>query len=104
MVEEGEFAGRRIIDLFTEIPRGNVKLVVSGKIMDASDVCDALEDGFDFVMVGRAAILEPRFPKMIQLDCNYRSPEVPVTTSYLEEQGLSDPFIDYMKNWDNFVR
>jgi 2,4-dienoyl-CoA reductase-like NADH-dependent reductase (Old Yellow Enzyme family) len=104
VVEEGDFAGRRLIELFTEIPRNGVKLVVSGNILDASDLYDALNDGFDFVMVGRAAILEPRFPKLIQLDCNYKSPKTPVTTSYLEAQGLSDPFIEYMKNWDNFVR
>lgn len=104
VVQEGEFSGRRIIDLFTEIPRGNVKFVVSGKILDASDLYDALNSGFDFVMLGKAAILEPRFPKMIQLDANYKSPDIPVTLSYLTEQGLSDRFIDYMKNWDNFVR
>lgn len=104
VVEEGEFAGRRLVDLFTGLPRGHVKLVVSGKIMDASDLYDALSNGFDFAMIGRAAVLEPRFPKMIQRDCNYKSPAVPVSTTYLEKQGLSNPFINYMKNWNNFVR
>jgi 2,4-dienoyl-CoA reductase-like NADH-dependent reductase (Old Yellow Enzyme family) len=99
-----EFRGRTLLSIFTELPRGNVKLGSSGKVMSARKASAALKAGCDFVMIGRAAILQPGFPERVQLDPDYRSPDLPVTQSHLETSGLSPAFIKYMREgWDDFV-
>ncbi|MCZ9881637.1 NADH:flavin oxidoreductase [Arthrobacter sp. B2a2-09] len=102
--DEDEFKGRTLLSLFTDLPRGNVKLGASGKVMSARKAAAALQTGCDFVMIGRAAILQPGFPKRVQHDHDHRSPELPVTQTHLEEAGLSPAFINYMREgWDDFV-
>ncbi|KAF0329613.1 nadh:flavin oxidoreductase nadh oxidase [Colletotrichum asianum] len=59
--------------------------------------------GCDFVMFGRAAILEHDFPKRLEENSEHRSPSLPVSQAYLKAQGLSDDFVKYMKTWEGFV-
>jgi 2,4-dienoyl-CoA reductase-like NADH-dependent reductase (Old Yellow Enzyme family) len=102
--DEAAFKGRTLLSLFTDLPRRNVRLGASGKVMSARKAASALEAGCDFVMVGRAAILQPDFPKRVQSDHGYHSPELPVSQSHLENSGLSPAFINYMQEgWDGFV-
>ena len=102
--EEDPFQGRTVLSVFTDLPRGNVKIGASGKVMSARKAAFALEAGCDFVMVGRAAILQPDFPKRVQSDHGYHSPDLPVSQSHLENSGLSPAFINYMRQgWDGFV-
>ena len=103
VMEEGEFAGQRAIDVFARLPRGAAKLGASGKIMSASKARDALDAGLDFVMIGRAAILQNDFPHQLLQDPDYVAPDLPVTAGYLTHQGLSQDFINYMRNWEGFV-
>ncbi|KAI9040829.1 uncharacterized protein KD926_007637 [Aspergillus affinis] len=62
-----------------------------------------LDAGLDFVMVGRAAILNPNFPNDIQKNHDYRLPSLPVPASHLKEVGLSEPYLKYMTAWPGFV-
>jgi len=80
-----------------------VKLGASGKLMSANDVRGVLEAGLDFVMIGRAAILETDFPEKVKNDPHHTSPSLPVTEAYLRQNGLSNDFINYMRHWDSFV-
>ncbi|WP_220710249.1 NADH:flavin oxidoreductase [Enterobacter cancerogenus] len=102
-LESGVYAGKRAIDVFAGLPRSRVKLGASGKLMNANDARRVLEAGLDFVMIGRAAILETDFPEKIKNDPHHTSPSLPVTEAYLRENGLSNDFINYMRYWDNFV-
>lgn len=97
------FAGRTLMSIFTEIPRGNVRLGVAGKIRDAQDVRNVLDAGCDYALIGRAAILKHDFPEQVRRDPNYQSPPLPVSPDYLAREGLSPKFITYMKSFPGFV-
>lgn len=101
--EDEEFKGRTLLSVFTDLPRGRVRLGASGKVMSAEQAAGVLEAGCDFVMIGRVAILHHDFPERVRSDPTYRSPSLPVTEEYLRVEGLSPAFIAYMKGWDNFV-
>jgi len=97
------FAGRKLLDIFTEIPRGNVRLGVAGKIRDAADAVKVIEAGCDYALIGRAAILKHDFPDQVRRDPNYVSPALPVSPDYLLREGLSPAFVTYMKTFPGFV-
>jgi 2,4-dienoyl-CoA reductase-like NADH-dependent reductase (Old Yellow Enzyme family) len=54
---EEEFQGRSLMSYFTALERGKVRLGCAGKIMSGADVRACLDQGMDFVFLGRAAIL-----------------------------------------------
>ena len=80
------------------VPDGTLPRFATGK--DAAGVLDA---GCDYVVVGRGAILRHDFPKRVQADANYISPPTPVTIQHLLDEGLSPAFVQYMREWPNFV-
>jgi 2,4-dienoyl-CoA reductase-like NADH-dependent reductase (Old Yellow Enzyme family) len=88
---------------FTEIPRGQVRLGAAGKIMDGETAQWLLEQGCDFALIGRAAILEHDFADKLQSNHNHRSPALPVTASHLTQEGVSQAFQDYLSGWPNFI-
>jgi 2,4-dienoyl-CoA reductase-like NADH-dependent reductase (Old Yellow Enzyme family) len=101
--EEPEYAGTRLIDHFTALPRGNTRLGVAGKILSAARVRDCLEAGVDFVLVGRGAILHHDFPKRMTADPDFTAMALPVTRAHLAAEGLGPAFLDYMATWKGFV-
>jgi len=100
---EEEFKGRTLMSVFTELPRGRVRLGAAGKVMSGQQAQGVLEAGCDFVVVGRGAILRHDFPDRVKADANYQSPQTPVTVQHLLEEGLSPAFVQYMRQWPNFV-
>ncbi|MDF1846844.1 MAG: NADH:flavin oxidoreductase [Parvibaculaceae bacterium] len=98
-----EFKGRKLMDYFTELDRGNVRLGVAGKIARPEDAQACLDQGCDFVLLGRAAILTHDFPNKLAADASFEPVKIPVTPAYLNGQGLSDKFVDYMGQWPGFV-
>jgi 2,4-dienoyl-CoA reductase-like NADH-dependent reductase (Old Yellow Enzyme family) len=101
--EEEEFKGKPLLDWFTALDRGEVRLSVAGKIQSARDAGRVLAAGADLLTIGRAAILHHDFPEQCRDDPFFEPVELPVTADYLRSEGLSDPFIEYMKNWEGFV-
>ena len=101
-VEEAH-QGRTLMSYFTDLPRGNVRLGVAGKIMSAKTAVEVLDAGCDFALIGRAAILRHDFPERVRRDGAYVSPSLPVTAQHLRNEGLSTAFVDYMKGWPGFV-
>ncbi len=100
---EEEHQGRTLMSYFTDLPRGNVRLGVAGKIMSAKTAVEVLEAGCDFALIGRAAILRHDFPERVRRDGAFVSPSLPVTAQHLRDEGLSTAFVDYMKGWPGFV-
>jgi 2,4-dienoyl-CoA reductase-like NADH-dependent reductase (Old Yellow Enzyme family) len=101
-VEEA-FRGTSLISHFTDLRRGATRLSVAGKIRGAADVLRVLEAGADIAVVGRAAILHHDFPERCRADPDFEPVELPVTPDYLRGEGLGEPFIGYMRNWEGFV-
>jgi hypothetical protein len=59
--------------------------------------------GFDFPILGRAAILHHDFPKRVEADPSFVSTPTPVSEAYLRQEGLGSAFVDYMRTWKGFV-
>jgi 2,4-dienoyl-CoA reductase-like NADH-dependent reductase (Old Yellow Enzyme family) len=101
-IDEG-WADRRLIDIFASIDRGNVRLAVAGKLYSAAAVRAALVAGADIAVIGRAAITNHDFPRLMRDNADFAMRELPVSGQTLRDEGLSDTFVGYMRNWKGFV-
>jgi 2,4-dienoyl-CoA reductase-like NADH-dependent reductase (Old Yellow Enzyme family) len=97
------FAARPLIDWFAELPRGQTRLGVAGKLLSGDSCRRVLEHGADFPILGRAAILHHDFPRRLAADPEFRAITLPVSRDYLRGQRLGPAFIDYMNGWKGFV-
>ena len=101
---EEQHQDHTLLEHFTSLDRKNVKLTVAGNIRSAEDVKKILDSNVDFVTIGRAAILHHDFPKRVIENPNFTPVQLPVTRTYLHNEGLSDTFVNYMKRWPDFVK
>ncbi|PZO51144.1 MAG: NADH:flavin oxidoreductase [Alphaproteobacteria bacterium] len=97
------FKGRTLASYFADLDRGDVRLGAAGKIMSAADAQAVIDAGYDFPIIGRAAILHHDFAKRAAADPNFTAIATPVSEAYLAAEGLSPKFITYMRNWKDFV-
>jgi len=95
--------GRTLMSYFTDLPRGDVRLGVAGKLMSAADARAMLDAGADFVLLGRAAILHHDWPQKARANPDFRPVSLPVTRAHLEAEGLGPTFVIYMSTWAGFV-
>lgn len=101
---ETEYAGKPLIDWFTDLPRGQTRLGVAGKLTSGEDCRRVLAHGADFPIVGRAAILHHDFPLRVAADEEFHAVSLPVTREYLRGQRLAPAFIGFMiSRWKGFV-
>ena len=101
--EDPAFAGQSLMSIFTALPRHGVRLGVAGKIMTPARAAQALADGVDFILLGRAAILHHDWPSLVQADPDFKPAALPVTRAHLAAEGLGPTFLDYMATWKGFV-
>jgi 2,4-dienoyl-CoA reductase-like NADH-dependent reductase (Old Yellow Enzyme family) len=101
--EEAPFRDQTLLAHFTGLQRGTVLLSAAGKIQTARNVYDVLSAGADIATIGRAAILHHDFPERCRRDAHFEPVTLPVSVDYLKSEGLSDPFVGYMKTWEGFV-
>jgi 2,4-dienoyl-CoA reductase-like NADH-dependent reductase (Old Yellow Enzyme family) len=93
-----------LLAYFTDLPRGQTRLGVAGKIYTAAGARACMEAGLDFVLIGRGAILHHDFPRRVAADPGFEQVQLPVTAAYLRNEGLGPAFISYMRDgWKNFV-
>jgi 2,4-dienoyl-CoA reductase-like NADH-dependent reductase (Old Yellow Enzyme family) len=100
---EEEFAARPLMQWFTDLGRGETRLGVAGKVMSHQRASELLDQGADFVLLGRAAILHHDFPERATQDAAFTARPLPVTKQELAEEGLGQAFLDYMSGWRGFV-
>lgn len=101
---EDQHGGRLLLNYFTELPRGEVRLGVAGKILTAGNALACLDAGVDFVLIGTGAILHHDFALRALGDGSFASVAQPVSREHLRSEGLGEPFIEYLANdWDDFV-
>ncbi|MEX2484911.1 MAG: NADH:flavin oxidoreductase [Brumimicrobium sp.] len=101
-VEEA-YQFKTLLEHFTTLDRKNIKLTVAGKIRTGKDVQIILDQGVDFVTIGRMGILHHDFPLRVIENSNFEPIETPVSRDYLRNEGLSEKFIQYMEKWPDFV-
>jgi 2,4-dienoyl-CoA reductase-like NADH-dependent reductase (Old Yellow Enzyme family) len=102
--QDPAFADRPLIAHFAALRRGDTRLGVAGKIMDAATARRCLDSGADFVLIGRAAMLHHDFARRVLADPAFRSVERPVSRAYLEAEGLGPAFVQYVAStWPRFV-
>ena len=101
--EEEERKGRTLMSYFTELERHNTRLGVAGKIRTPQDVDAALAAGADWIMLGRAAMLQHDFPNRYKADPAFKPIEMPVPRAYLLSEGISEKFQAYVEGrWPEF--
>jgi len=100
---EPAFAARPLIDWFTDLERGHVRIGTAGKITTAASARRVLEHGADFAIIGRGAVLHHDFPLQVRANAHFEATTLPVTSDYLRAEGLGPAFIDYMRTWKGFV-
>jgi 2,4-dienoyl-CoA reductase-like NADH-dependent reductase (Old Yellow Enzyme family) len=100
---EDAYAGTTLLSHFTALDRGDVRLGVAGKIKTAAHVRRCLDEGADFVLLGRAAILHHDFPAKAKDNADFEAVALPVSADYLREEGLGEAFVEYMDTWRGFV-
>ncbi len=101
--EDGKYQRMSLLSHVTELDYGSVRLVVAGKIRSRADVNKLLDSGVDFVAIGRSAILHHDFPRQVIGNKDFQPVKPPVSVKYLTAEGLSNRFIEYMRNWKGFV-
>ncbi len=98
-----DLKGRTLMSYFTELERGDCRLGVAGKVYSAQTARWCLEEGCDFILAGRAAILHHDFPAKVAEDPDFEVVSLPVSEAHLKAEGLGDAFISYMKAWKGFI-
>ena len=101
--EQEDLKGRTLLSYFMELERKGVRIGVAGKLNTPADITRVIEVGADFAILGRAAIIHHDYPKRLAADANFRPEQPPVSRAYLISEGLSDPFVRYLKAWPGFV-
>ncbi|MWV27566.1 NADH:flavin oxidoreductase [Aurantiacibacter rhizosphaerae] len=102
--EDDRFGDKDLLDIFGSLPRDKVALGVAGKISNRGDAEAAMAKGADFVLVGRAAILNHDFARRVMEEPGFTSPDLPVTSEYLQSQGVGPAFLEYLGTRDDFLQ
>ena len=101
--EEAEYQGRTLMSYFTELDRHNTRLGVAGKIRTPQEAEATIAAGADWVMLGRAAMLQHDFPNRYRADPAFKPVEMPVPRQYLKDEGISEQFQAYIQGrWPEF--
>lgn len=95
---------KSLLQHFTDLDFKKVKLTVAGKIRTAKEVDEIIESKVDFVSIGRSGILHHDFPAKVMNDSAFKPVALPVSRAYLSKEGLGERFINYMSNWQGFVK
>ena len=95
---------KKLIAYFKDLQWNDVKFVAAGKIYSPKDAVWCLEQGADFIALGKMGILHHDYPEKLKKDKKFRPVTPPVSEAYLREQGLGPKFINYMGRWDGFIK
>lgn len=94
---------RTLLGWFTDLPRNGVRLGAAGKIASAADVQAVLDAGCDFAVIGTGAIIDHAFARHAIADPGFRPPSAPVSKEALIQQGVGQPFLDYLRERPGFI-
>ena len=89
------FEGRSLTEIFAELPRGQVRLGVAGKIHEVADVQRVLDLGVDIAVLGRVAIMHHDSPQLAAQP-GFEPRRAPVAVDVLAAEGVSPKFVEYL--------
>ena len=101
--EEDAHKGRSLLSWFMDLDRKQVRMGPAGKLRDPAHVEQVMEAGCDFAVLGRAAILHHDYPRQMMSNPAFVPRSNPVPAADLRAEGLSENFVQYMRNWKGFV-
>ena len=101
--EDDSYKGQTLLSHFTGLDLSNVKLTVAGKIRSGADVSLVLDEGVDFVTIGRSGILHHDFARQVMENPEFKPTSIPVSKIYLDQEGVGKKFIEYLGKWPRFV-
>ncbi|MEH6411274.1 MAG: NADH:flavin oxidoreductase, partial [Hyphomonas sp.] len=82
--EDTAFKGKSLLQWFSALPRGTCRLGAAGKITTGAHSQRAMDEGLDFVVIGRAAIVHHDFPKKVEADPAFVPIALPVPEDHLK--------------------
>lgn len=94
---------KKLTEWFTQSIDNLPPIISTGNVWSSNDAQYVINQGADLVGVARAGIAYPDWAKNLSKD-NYNPSRGPFSAKQLEKAGLSDVFIDYMRNWKGFVK
>ncbi len=80
----------------------HVAVFAAGSIWSRADAESVLERGADVIALGRAAIMNPDWPRGVR-DPAWEPTRPPLTRAQLLERSVSPAFAQYLSRWKNFV-
>ena len=87
---------------FREGMPAEVPLIVAGKITTRAEAEQMLLVGADAVALGRAAMVNPNWPRDVE-DANWVPKQMPLTADEYRARGLGEAFINYLRSRKGFV-
>ncbi|CAN5922921.1 NADH-dependent flavin oxidoreductase [soil metagenome] len=90
------------LPIFRAALPSDVTLLVAGALWTRAEAEGMLARGADAVALGRAAIVNPDWPRRAAEE-GWEPKRPPVTVEELRERGLGPAFAGYMRNWKSFV-
>ena len=101
--EDTEYHGRTLMSYFTELARHNTRLGVAGSIRTPQQAEATLAAGADWISLGQAAMIQHDFPDRYKANPSFTPVALPLTTQYLNEEGISEKFQGYVRGrWPEF--
>lgn len=93
-------SGPSLIEIFSAVPRNGTRLGVAGKIRTPQEAEKAVELGVDFLLLGRAGIVDADYPKLWEENAQFVPTPMPAPAEHLAAQAVSPPFLRYLS--ENF--
>ena len=90
------------IPLFRAAIPADVAIIVAGAIWTLAEAQAALDRGADLVALGRAAIVNPDWPRASATP-GWEPRRPPLTIAELEARAVSPHFGGYLRRWKGFV-
>ena len=94
---------RTLTEWFTKSIPNLPTIISTGGIWSTKDANNVMQQGADLIGVGRVAIPYPDWGANLNYE-KYDPPKMPFSAEQLLKAGLSDIFIDYMRNWKGFIK
>ena len=96
------FSEKTITEIIRESFDNLPTIISTGSIWSSDNAENVLNQGADLIGVARVGIPYPYWPKNIS-NINYNPKKPPFSIKTLKKAKLSKVFIDYMRNWKDFV-